>query len=69
MPSLLTQNIEIDDGLNQNIAIDPLKSWAWIRDFPRPDLEPNISLYPIQKRVKSSQNGGNYCQFLSSTFW
>ena len=40
-----------------------------LRDFPRPDLGPNIGPFPIQKWTKSSQNGVYHLQFLSSTFW
>ena len=39
------------------------------RDFPRPDLGPNMGAFPIQKWVKTSQNGVYYSQYLSSTFW
>ena len=39
------------------------------RDFPRPDLGPNIGPFLIQKWAKTSQNGVYYSQFLNSTFW
>ena len=39
------------------------------RDFPRPDLGPNISHFPIQKLAKTSQNVVYHSQFLSSPFW
>ena len=39
------------------------------RDFPRPDLRPNIGPFTIKKWAKTSQNGVYYSQFLSSTFW
>ena len=34
------------------------------RDFPRPDLGPNIDPFPIQKLAKASQNGVYYSQFI-----
>ena len=39
------------------------------KDFPRPDLGPNISPFPTKNRAKTSQNGVYHSKFLSSTFW
>ena len=40
-----------------------------IRDFPRPDIGPNIGPSRIQRWAKTSQNGVYHSQYLSSTFW
>ena len=39
------------------------------RDFPRPDLGPNIGPLPIKKLAKTSQNGVYHSQYLFSPFW
>ena len=38
------------------------------RDFPRPDLGPNIGLFPVKKLAKTSQNGVYHSQLICSTF-
>ena len=40
----------------------------YFRNFPRPDLGPNIGPFPIKKMSITSQKGVYHSQFLSSTF-
>ena len=45
-------------GRNSHLCKLVLAFIAYLcRDFPRPDLGPNIGPFPIQKQVKTSKNG------------
>ena len=57
-------------GGDRGIQTHPGKSQVAIgfpgntRDFPRPDLGPNIGPFPIKKLAKTSQNGVCHFQLL-----